>query len=264
MYRRVAGAIREVDKNHLVFIETHLTCNTGARSGVEPITNAEGERDPRQAFAPHGYDMVTDTPDVALASDERVSFIFGRHGETAARLGMPMLIGEWGAYYGSAEVLPAARHVVRQFEKLLCSDTYWSFRPDIGESAYFEVLSRPYPVAVAGEIVRYHADPATRRFECVWRRRPGRVRRVVSTCRRGGTRRATRARCRPKDRRTRRCRRARARRACTCRCRRRAARRRSSGPSWPWARGKGRRNRTHGTDGTHGSRGETLRSKERP
>ena len=94
-YQKVADAIRAVDQNHIIFMGTTMGSNLGMRSHLTPLT-ADGERDRQQAYAPHGYDLVTDTPDLANASPERVEFIFKRHAETAVRLQMPMLVGEWG------------------------------------------------------------------------------------------------------------------------------------------------------------------------
>jgi endoglycosylceramidase len=167
MFQRVTNAIRQVDRNHIIFLETSVSANMGVYSGIEPMKDADGRRDPLQAYAPHGYDLVTDTPGAADPSNERVRLIFARHGETAKRLQMPMLVGEWGAYYGNPRALPAAQFVCRLFEGLLCSDTYWSYEKNI-ERTLGPALIRPYPMCVAGHIGKYTADPARPRFECVW------------------------------------------------------------------------------------------------
>jgi len=169
MYRRVGEAIRQVDRNHVLFIEGSVSANIGIPAGVEPLTGSDGATDALQAFAPHAYDIVTDTPEASQANGARVELIFSRRGETSKRLGLPMLIGEWGAYYGSPDTLPAARVVVRQLEKLLCGDTYWDFHEGILNAAYFKMLKRPYPQAVVGALLSYHADPETGLFECAWK-----------------------------------------------------------------------------------------------
>jgi len=173
MFQRVTDAIREVDRNHIIFLETSMSANMGVYSGIEPVLGPDGKREPLQAYAPHGYDIVVDTPDLASASSDRVGLIFARHGETAERLGMPMLVGEWGAYGAAGpEILPSARFVVRQFENLLCSDTYWLFGHNIPDSAYFEVLDRPFPVRIAGTLLSYRSDPESGAFTCVWKEDP--------------------------------------------------------------------------------------------
>ena len=106
---------------------------------------------------------------IAQAAPGRVELIFGRHAETAQRLGMPMLVGEWGAYGRHEDTLPAAWHVVRQFEKALCSDTYWAYEPGIEACPCFRALQRPYPERVAGMLLAYHYDLENAAFECTWR-----------------------------------------------------------------------------------------------
>lgn len=169
MYQRVANAIREVDLNHILFLETSMASNMGVRSAIEPVSGPGGKRDPLQAYAPHGYDIVVDTPDQANASFDRIALIFDRHAETAQRLQMPMLVGEWGAYGGAgADILPAARAVVRQFERHLCSETYWEYGKYVSNSAYQEVLQRPIPLHVNGALREYQSDPEQHVFRCVW------------------------------------------------------------------------------------------------
>ncbi|MFA5056737.1 MAG: cellulase family glycosylhydrolase [Opitutaceae bacterium] len=173
LFQRITDAIRQVDRNHIIFLETCGSANMGVYSGIEPMKDAAGERDPLQAYAPHGYDLVTDTPDAASASNGRVELIFSRHGETERRLGMPMLVGEWGAYYGNAQALPAAQHVCRQLEKLLCGDTYWALEQNLGQQSVLQALCRPYPMCVPGTLLKYRADPEARKFICVWREEAG-------------------------------------------------------------------------------------------
>jgi endoglycosylceramidase len=168
MYRRVAAAIRQVDAHTPLYLETTMGGNMGVYSAVEPIT-LDGRRDPQQVYAPHGYDLVVDTPSIAAASPGRVALIFGRHAETAQRLKMPMLVGEWGAYGRHDGTLPAAWQVVHQFEKALCSDTYWAYEPGIEAFPCFQALQRPYPERVAGTLLHYHYDPQTGALECTWR-----------------------------------------------------------------------------------------------
>ncbi|MCC6144681.1 MAG: cellulase family glycosylhydrolase, partial [Candidatus Hydrogenedentes bacterium] len=170
MYQRVANAIREADTKHILFMEPSYHCNAGVPCALEPLVLKDGSRDPQQALASHGYDIVVDTPDQAKASGDRIALIFERHGETAARAGLPLLIGEWGAYGGGgAELLPVARMVTRQFEQLLCGDTYWEFGKNIDKTGTFPALQRPIPIALAGTLISYEHDAANGTFTCRWR-----------------------------------------------------------------------------------------------
>ena len=172
MYRRIAKAIREVDERHILFIEPNPSTNAGVRSALEPVPSVDGLPDPLQALAPHVYDIFVDTPAVAQASGERIGVIFEHHKEHAQYLCLPLLIGEWGAFCGSADALPAAQKFVEQLERTLASDTYWSFRKNTEQASYFMMLTRPYPSAVSGTILSYRTALETRLFECSWTEDP--------------------------------------------------------------------------------------------
>jgi endoglycosylceramidase len=141
-YARVRQSIRQVDTNHILFLEPAMSANLGIPSALVPLADEHGRRDPQQAYSPHAYDIVLDTPLAALASDARIELIFHRHGETARRLGLPMLVGEWGAYYEDAACVAAARFVVRQLDALRCGDTYWDYRRSLGHSPLLKALER--------------------------------------------------------------------------------------------------------------------------
>lgn len=166
-YRRAAKAIRSADERGIIFLEASMGSNMGVISAIEAIPGAGP-----QAYAPHGYDLVVDTPAVAQASSSRVGLIFSRHDETARRLGLPMLVGEWGAYGSWPGTLPAARAVASAFERSLCSDTYWEYQPGFEKADCFPAVSRPYPERVAGSLESYRYDEDRGSFECSWTEDP--------------------------------------------------------------------------------------------
>ena len=172
MFQRVRDAIREVDKRHIFFLETSMSANMGIPTGVEVVVDGQGKPDPLQAFAPHAYDIVVDTPDRDNPSLERLDLIFDRHGATGKRMKVPVLIGEWGAYGRISDaILPGARHVVGLMERHLMSDTYWEYGRYVTDPdcVYREVLQRPYPQRVAGKLRGYSTDFETQTFECHWK-----------------------------------------------------------------------------------------------
>jgi endoglycosylceramidase len=170
MYQKVANAIREVDKNHILFLEHSYFSNTGVASAIEPTTLADGSADLLVAYAGHGYDLVVDTKEVENPSYERVEFIFDRIKETGQRMNVPVLVGEWGAYHGkSLKMVETARQVVSLFEKSNFSNTYWAFYNGIGDEPYFQnAIVRPYPAFVSGNLVGYESNFETGKFTCVW------------------------------------------------------------------------------------------------
>lgn len=170
MYQRVTNAIRQVDPNHIIFLEAFYPSNMGVYSRIQPVMGPNGRRDPQQAYAPHGYDLVVDTPSATQASSARIDLIFNRHQETARRLGMPMLVGEWGAFYAhGVEILPVASHIAKHFEQLGCSDTYWDYSSHMPHAAYLSALQRAAPERLSGMLISYENDPDTGALRCSWR-----------------------------------------------------------------------------------------------
>lgn len=173
MFQRVRNAIRTVDANHSIFLETSMSANMGIPTGVAPVMDAAGKPDALQVFAPHAYDIVVDTRDLALASDARLELIYRRHAETGKRMNMPVLIGEWGAFGGgSPEILPTARFNVAMVEKYLLNETYWDYGGNMERSACFEVFQRPIPLRINGLLMAYKTDFAKGEFTCTWNEDP--------------------------------------------------------------------------------------------
>jgi hypothetical protein len=80
---------------------------------------------------------------------------------------MPVMLGEWGAYYGGApNMLHTADFAMRQIDDLLFSDTYWAYTSGIEMSSYFPALRKMYPMAVSGQLLSYVHDHD--KFECSW------------------------------------------------------------------------------------------------
>lgn len=167
LYHRLAHTIRQVDRHTILMLETTIGANMGVYSAISPV-KVNGTRDPQQAYAPHGYDLVVDTPYNARSGAGRVDLIFNRHGETARQHGWPLWVGEWGAFGSMPDTLPAARQVVRRFEDLGCGDTYWCYEPGIEAFDCFSAVHRPYPERTAGRLERYRYDPASGLFEAAW------------------------------------------------------------------------------------------------
>lgn len=168
-YSKVTQAIRQVDTETAIFLETNYFSNIGVLSGIEPAVDVHGYRDANQVYAPHGYDLVTDTSFSDTANAERVQLIFERHEQTRHRLDMPLIIGEWGAYYGSSGAKEAAYLVKEMLEKLLCGDTYWSYEGrNMDQYTFFKAIRRAYPMAVAGCLQHYHHDPDSEMFTMTW------------------------------------------------------------------------------------------------
>lgn len=156
---KVAAAIRNETKNGIIVIEQQYLCNAGLKQFVPPI-EVNGEREPLQCFAPHGYDMTVDTPLYKYAKGDRVIAFFNEMKRTSERLDLPVIVGEWGGCSDNKDVswFPHAFELLDFFDSNQWSQTYWDFHGDDLTSPLMEMLSRSYAVAVAGEVRYYKTD----------------------------------------------------------------------------------------------------------
>jgi endoglycosylceramidase len=169
MYNRISRAIREGNAEGIIFLEPCVLANVGTPSFLEPLTDSEGGRDPRQAYMPHFYDIVVDTDLAWEPSANRLRVMMGNRVEEAKRLDMPLLIGEWGGYYGSNRARNAARASLKELLPNTVGDFYWDYHRGTDKTAFFDVLSRPLPCSVNGAIEMMELDLDHQTFACSWR-----------------------------------------------------------------------------------------------
>ncbi len=169
MYTRVAEAIREVDPVHILFLEHSYFSNPGVPSGIQRITYSDGSTEDNMAYAPHGYDLVVDTKAYSNASNARVGYLFDHTYNTAKRLNMPMLVGEWGAFHGvDSSFVDQTMFILEKFENFKCGQTYWAHYQGIEKHPYFSAMLRPRPIEVAGTIESFKFDTEKNKFSCSW------------------------------------------------------------------------------------------------
>lgn len=94
-----AAAIREVTDKGIILMENCYYSNLGIPYSA-PAVEVNGVRESQLAFAPHGYDLFVDSPLYKYASNERVDSIFEEHQRSQQRLGVPVIVGEWGGFTG--------------------------------------------------------------------------------------------------------------------------------------------------------------------
>ncbi|WP_460685294.1 glycoside hydrolase family 5 protein [Niabella aquatica] len=154
-YRKLAVAIRKVNKAHILFWEPSVSSNNGIPSCISPVTEAGNQ----QGYMPHFYDIVLDTEQAGEADPGRLAFMFTQLRYTMQKLQLPALIGEWGAFYGGDRgVVSAAAIMAAGIDSLLAGDFYWDYFSGLENQAYFkEVLQRPYMQAAAGKIIKQSA-----------------------------------------------------------------------------------------------------------
>jgi len=127
-YQRIAGAIKEIDKDALIMLETNYFSNAGIRSHVQPVKGKDGKLLSNQVYAPHGYDIFVDTDLYDNPDSSRVDMIFENHRQKSDEIQIPMLIGEWGCFPQGSEVqLNQVAYLKEKFLEMNCGNTYYEF-----------------------------------------------------------------------------------------------------------------------------------------
>lgn len=172
-YERMAEAIRKITSKGIIMMENCYFSNLGIPCNIPLLQNKQGEVEPLQAYAPHGYDLVVDTSDIVYASNNRVDVIFDTHRAVQKRLGIPVIVGEWGAHAMYEEGLGHIEYLLDKFDRYKWSQTYWCYHEGIDKAPVMAKLNRPYPQAVCGEILSYGYDRAHQIFTLEWQEDKG-------------------------------------------------------------------------------------------
>jgi endoglycosylceramidase len=143
MYSRVRKAIRQVDSHHILFLEPDMSTNLGIRTGIMPLVDDQSERDSQQAYSPHVYDIVVDTPMLDLISTDHIRLIVNRDRRFSHRVQMPTLVGEWGAFYMDPTAAGPTRQIENLFDGAAISEMFWAFRPNLVQWPGLDALKRP-------------------------------------------------------------------------------------------------------------------------
>lgn len=168
-YQKVRDAIREVNTKHILFLEHNFFCNMGIPSTFHLPKDKNGHTDILCAYAPHGYDLVTDSKASMTQGYGRLNFIFNSMFKRGKEINIPTLVGEWGAFYMGGEYKDPAIYIINMIEKNKASQTYWAFWEGIDSQDYFRyALKRYYPMATNGKLVKYYNDYEKNNFDCQW------------------------------------------------------------------------------------------------
>ena len=154
---RTASAIREVTDNGIIMMENSYYSNLGIPYSTPAVT-VNGRREPQLCFAPHAYDLMVDTPEYKYASNTRVGGIFDEHRRSQERLGVPLIVGEWGGQSEGTEWLDHIEYLLDKFDSYRWGQTYWCYYDGLLENPIMRDLVRTAPVSVTGEIESYSFD----------------------------------------------------------------------------------------------------------
>jgi endoglycosylceramidase len=179
--KRVLDAIRQVDRDTLVFHEPHVLFNNGAD------TNLADTGDANSGFSFHDYCLTANEgggsygPECAT-SDE---LVFDNADKRARTTGDALLLTEFGATDDRASLLGvltiADRHMTswQEWHYCGCSDPTTSgpgdkqavvidpAKPPVGanlKTSTLDAITRPFPQAVAGTPESFSFDPSNRAF----------------------------------------------------------------------------------------------------
>lgn len=153
--KKIASAIREVTKDGIIIMEACYYCNVSIPCSTPRIKYDDGTTEQNLAFAPHGYDITVDSVYTNTAGNNRVDAIFDEHAKTQQRLGVPLIVGEWGGMVPGSDEYPHLEHLLEYFDNKQWSQTYWCFWKSLMDEKIMDIISRPYPAAVPGKIVKY-------------------------------------------------------------------------------------------------------------
>ena len=154
---RVASAVRRVTDNGIIIMENSYYSNLGIPYST-PVAAVGGKEDSKVCFAPHAYDFMVDTPAYKYASNTRVGGIFDEHKNSQNRLGIPLLVGEWGGQSEGTDWLYHIEYLLDKFDGNHWGQTYWAYFDGMLESPVMSCLRRTAPVAVTGKIDSYSFD----------------------------------------------------------------------------------------------------------
>lgn len=169
-YQKARDVIRGTGSQQIIFLEHNYFCNLGIPSRFKIPVDRDGKPDGLCCYAPHGYDLVTDSKNNTKQGTGRVEFIFDQIVKNGTRKSTPVIIGEWGAYYdGSKAFTAVSAHSVGIFESHKFSQSYWAYWKGIGDHEYFaETIVRNYPMATSGELLMYRNDFENKAYTQQW------------------------------------------------------------------------------------------------
>lgn len=166
-YQKINDAIREKTDIALV-TGGNIYCSENFPSGINRVKGLDGNWETQQIYAPHGYDSVVDSDKYENFSTENVENLFADKWNTQKFLGMPVIVGEWGAFPSKDFTGKLIDHMNGILEKYLWSSAYWQYTPGMENDSNYDALKRAYPVEIKGELKAYHYDRMRKELEVRW------------------------------------------------------------------------------------------------
>lgn len=145
------------DSKHFDFFEHSYYNNLGLPFKIETKDS--------YIYSPHAYDVFIDSPLYnSYSSNERIKLILDGIRKNQLNMNVPVVMGEWGGGANNGnEWIKHIDYIYSFIEENKWSSLYWSFR--FQNSEFVNMINRPYPVAVCGDIIKYKTDSKNRIFE---------------------------------------------------------------------------------------------------
>ncbi len=147
-YRRIQRAIQKTS-DLAIITGGNIYCSTDVPTGIERLPGIG------QIYAPHGYDSVVDSDRYDAYSTENVARVFAGKRQSQERLGLPTIVGEWGAFPSKPFTNDLIRFMNRILEENLWGSAYCEYRPGMEKDGNFIALRRAYPVKTGGKLISY-------------------------------------------------------------------------------------------------------------
>lgn len=164
---RLSKAVRNVTDKGIIIVESCYYTNLGIPFCMPPV-NYDGVREGQFCYSPHGYDLTVDTPTYDYASNSRVWSIFEEKKRTQDKWNTPVLVGEWGGYWSGDRWLEHLKFLLAKFDEKQWSQAYYAYTLRFfvydGFDKVEEILKRPVPQAVCGDIINYCHDREKNEF----------------------------------------------------------------------------------------------------
>lgn len=87
-----------------------------------------------------------------------VERLFADKRRSQLEMGLPVIIGEWGAFPSKDFTGDLIRHMNGILEEYQWSSTYWQYLPGLDTDQNYAALGRAYPMQTAGTLKSYHYD----------------------------------------------------------------------------------------------------------
>lgn len=143
------------DGRHFHFFEHCYYSNLGV-----PFEIKTGDK---YIYSPHAYDIFIDSPLYnSYSSNERIKYIIDGIRKNQVKMNVPVVMGEWGGGADGNQWVDHIDYIYSLIEENHWSSIYWGFR--IKNQKFTEMINRPYPVAVCGDIETVKSNSEKRTF----------------------------------------------------------------------------------------------------